>query len=150
MVKQLAHIALFIALIGQFILTPAMAMPRYLHASSHISQHQGMAQHHKQTSHSLESNHAHHHSAKLQTSDSMAVNCASDMPNLNLGKVDCDALCEILGAGNCVSHCISAPAIIDQQQIAVTQPASTASMPTAFWSLQTVELSSVNPPPIRL
>ena len=140
--KQITYLVFFIALVGQFILSPAMAMPKYLHASSHAAQHIE-----PQASHS-----------QILLTDSLApslsadtqMNCDSEMPDLSVVKIDCDALCDILGAGNCVSHCVSAPGIIEQHQLSPLSPNSTASVQTSFWSLQTVELSSGNPPPISI
>ncbi|WP_299802813.1 hypothetical protein [uncultured Shewanella sp.] len=140
--KQIVYLVFFIALVGQFILSPAMAMPKYLHASSHAAQHNEPQASHTQTI--LANSLASSHSADTQ------MNCDSDMPNLSLIKIDCDALCDILGAGNCVSHCVSAPGIIEQHQLSLISPNSTASVQTSFWSPQTVELSSSNPPPISI
>ena len=140
--KQIAYLVFFIALVGQFILSPAMAMPKYLHASSHAAQHLEPQASQAQTL--LASSLASSYSTDTQ------MNCDSEMASLSLVKVDCDALCEILGAGNCVSHCVSAPGIIEQHQLRLVTSNSTASIQTSFWSLQTVELSSGNPPPISI
>ncbi|ABV89294.1 hypothetical protein [Shewanella pealeana] len=140
--KQIAYLVFFIALVGQFILSPAMAMPKYLHASSHAEQHIEPQASHLQTL--LTDSFA----SSLGADEQM--NCDSEMPNLSLVKIDCDALCDILGAGNCVSHCVSAPGIIEQHQLSLNYLNSTASVQTSFWSPQTVELSSANPPPISI
>ncbi|ABZ74859.1 conserved hypothetical protein [Shewanella halifaxensis HAW-EB4] len=142
--KQIAYLAFFIVLVGQFILSPAMAMPKYLHASSHTYQH-------------IESQSSLVSTPPLITESNTLsdiadsqMNCASKVLNLTLVNIDCDALCEMLGASDCVSSCVSAPGIVEQEQLPLTAQSSIASLQTIFWSLQTAELSSVNPPPISL
>ncbi|MEZ9198340.1 hypothetical protein [Shewanella sp. 10N.286.54.B9] len=142
MYKRFAYLALLISLVGQFLLAPAMAMPKFLHASSH-------AQHHVQQqpiNQSVDS--IPFHSSEYADQDSSS--CASSTVNINASVVDCDALCEILGAGDCVSQCVSTPAIIEQMQINITSPAVAQSVQSIFWSPQTAEHSLVNPPPIAL
>ncbi|MCG9731619.1 hypothetical protein L1D44_17635 [Shewanella sp. Isolate13] len=142
--KQITFLAFFIALIGQFILSPAMAMPKFLHASSHASQHIE-SQVSQTQSEALDAN--------TLTASFLAdsqMNCASKMPNLNLDNIDCDALCKMLGANDCASSSVSAPGIVEQAQLMLIAQSSMASLQTAFWSLQTAELSSLNPPPIGL
>ncbi len=138
--KQIVYLVFFIALIGQFILSPAMAMPKYLHASSHAAHHIE-----PQASQVLLAN-----SLTSALSSELQMHCDSDISSLSVVKIDCDALCEIVGAGNCISHCVSAAGIIEQHQLSLTSPNSTASVQSIFWSLQTVELSSSNPPPISI
>ena len=153
--KQIAYLAFFITLVAQFVLSPAMAMPKFLHASSHALHQQAMAvnamkgvtaapNHLSATTPFNDSSLA----AELQGDD--AMNCASNTVNLTLPKIDCEALCDILGAENCASHGASAPGIIEQHLLAFNEPSSLASIQTRFWSLQTVELASTNPPPIPL
>ncbi|MGS0681480.1 hypothetical protein ACVBIL_09990 [Shewanella sp. 125m-7] len=143
--KQIAYLAFFISLVGQFLLSPAMAMPKFLHASSHITQQQ------LETKSILQSPALALLEAQLSSEHQTGatINCDSKMPNVNFAKVDCDALCEMLGASDCVSSSVSAPGIVEQEQLMLTAQSSMASLQTRFWSLQTVDLSSVNPPPIH-
>ncbi|GIU29723.1 hypothetical protein L2719_08435 [Shewanella schlegeliana] len=147
--KQVIYLAFFIALIGQFILSPAMAMPKFLHASSHASQHIKSHASLEQSKALAANTSSAQHATDSLLADSQ-MNCTSKMPNLNLANIDCDALCEMLGASDCISSCVSAPGIVEQEQLMLIAQSSMASLQTAFWSLQTAELSSINPPPISL
>ncbi|MCL1051634.1 hypothetical protein L2755_18650 [Shewanella abyssi] len=141
--KRIAYLALLISLVGQFLLSPAMAMPKFLHASSHASQH---IQQIEQASLPLEQVLI----SSMGTSNQETSSCGSSMPSINASTVDCDALCEILAAGDCVSHYISTPAIIEQEQFNLAVQQTAQSLQTAFWSPQTAEQASINPPPIKL
>lgn len=138
--KRITYLALLISLVGQFLLTPAMAMPKYLHASSHTSQH---VQQVELTS--LPINPALVSEISIHQD---AGNCGSAMLSANSSPLDCDALCQILGAGDCLSHCISSPAIMEQDLLSLFPQQAGQSLQTLFWSPQTAEKSSVNPPPI--
>ncbi|MEZ9819708.1 hypothetical protein AB4238_03630 [Shewanella sp. 10N.286.45.A1] len=142
MYKRFAYLALLISLVGQFLLSPAMAMPKFLHASSHAQQDIQQPLSMTPVQPVLLS------SAVLANQDS--THCGNSSPSINTSMVDCDALCEMLGAGDCVSHCISTPAIIEQTQIYLTPLTAGQSLQTVFWSPQTAEQSLVNPPPIAL
>jgi hypothetical protein len=143
MCKRIAYLALLISLVGQFLLSPAMAMPKFLHASSHPSQH---VQQIERASLPLDQVLI----SSMGVSNQETTSCGSRIPSINISTVDCDALCEILGAGDCLSHCISSPAIIEQGQLNLDPQQAGQSLQTAFWSPQTAEKSSVNPPPITL
>ncbi|RTR28897.1 hypothetical protein [Shewanella atlantica] len=171
MSKQLAHLVLIISLVGQFLLTPAMAMPSLLHAFSH-------------TQMSLISGSEHSDSelsnSELMSAETIPVVADQTLPNDNLHSstnidtapeqtmthgqkdcdmamsglsnhdgptIDCDALCEMMGPGDCVSHCASATGILTQPQIDLISQVSSDRVQSGSWSTQTVELSSSNPPP---
>lgn len=142
MYKRFAYLALLISLVGQFLLSPAMAMPKFLHASSH-------AQQNIQQPLSITPAQPVLLSSTVQVNQD-STHCGNSSPSINTSMVDCDALCEMLGAGDCVSHCISTPAIIEQTQLCLTPLKTGQSLQTVFWSPQTAELSLVNPPPIAL
>ena len=142
MYKRFAYLALLISLVGQFLLSPAMAMPKFLHASSH-------AQHDIQQQLTTAVDEL--HSLELtQQANQHTDNCSNSGVSINTNMLNCDTLCELLAAGDCVSHCVSAPAIIEQLQLNLTPPAVVQSLQTGFWSPQTAEQSIVNPPPIAL
>ncbi|MCL1056569.1 hypothetical protein L2729_01005 [Shewanella gelidimarina] len=143
MCKRIAYLALLISLVGQFLLSPAMAMPKFLHASSHASQH---VQQIELTQ--LPINPVLISSIAVTHQDT--TSCGSTMLSINTSMLDCDALCEILGMGDCVSHCVSIPAIIEQDQLNLSSQQAGQSLQTVFWSPQTAEQSSANPPPISL
>ncbi|MGS0726885.1 hypothetical protein ACVBKF_11890, partial [Shewanella sp. 0m-11] len=147
----------FISLVGQFILSPAMAMPKFLHASSHVYQPHVSENNQPQAS-LIPTAVLIAESFRLPHIADSQISCDSTAPNLDLDglgdfslvEIDCDALCELLGADNCVSHYVSAPGIMEQEQFTTSAQSSTASVQTVFWSLQTAELSPINSPPISL
>ncbi|MGS0676594.1 hypothetical protein [Shewanella sp. 30m-9] len=155
--KQIVYLAFFISLVGQFILSPAMAMPKFLHASSHVYQPHVSENNQPQAS-LIPTAELIAESFRLPHIADSQISCDSTAPNLDLDglgdfslvEIDCDALCELLGADNCVSHYVSAPGIMEQEQFTTSAQSSTASVQTVFWSLQTAELSPINPPPISL
>ncbi|MCL1138141.1 hypothetical protein [Shewanella pneumatophori] len=158
--KQIAYLAFFIALLGQFILAPAMAMPKYLSASSHTHTQQDTATpksrlipaeiiqaHGLSLSHTANDDLEMLQLASINPSDNNP-DCDPQAVQLSQLTIDCDKVCEQLAAGNCISHCASAPGIIDHSQLAISIQSSSKSIQANFWSLQTVELASKNPPPI--
>ncbi|MGS0693151.1 hypothetical protein [Shewanella sp. 0m-4] len=155
--KQIVYLAFFISLVGQFILSPAMAMPKFLHASSHVYQPHVSENNQPQAS-LIPTAVLIAESFRLPHIADSQISCDSTAPNLDLDglgdfslvEIDCDALCELLGADNCVSHYVSAPGIMEQEQFTTSAQSSTASVQTVFWSLQTAELSPINSPPISL
>lgn len=160
MSKQLAHLVLIISLVGQFLLTPAMAMPSLLHAFSH-------------TKMMTLDNHSDEMMVQLSTpQQSAAVNqvlllsrssidtssseqsCDMMMSNMQMSDdsgvvIDCDALCEMMSAGDCVSHCASATGILIQAQFSHSLPESSTAIQTSSWSKQTAESTPFTPPPMR-
>ncbi|QFU20620.1 hypothetical protein FM038_001165 [Shewanella eurypsychrophilus] len=162
MTKQLAHLVLIISLVGQFLLTPAMAMPSFLHAFTHaemthddsselmpvIQQSPTLTSSMMQSSivdATTFSNEAGIMKHGEQDCDMMVSNMSSNDSDI---LIDCDALCEMIAAGDCVSHCASTTGILIQAQFTLTTPESSAPVQTLSWSTQTAELASVNPPPI--
>jgi len=160
MSKQLAHLVLIISLVGQFLLSPAMAMPNLLHAFSHaqmspfsdskLSDSELMPAEampvviNKTQSNSSLPEDANQAMTHGQQDCDMAMSglSSNDGPT-----IDCGALCEMLGAGNCASHCTSATGILTQPQISLMSPETSVRVQSGSWSPQTVELSSSNPPP---
>lgn len=148
MSKQLAHLVLIISLVGQFLLTPAMAMPSLLHAFSHTQMSSmlhsdeppvAIPSDNLTTPHDIEKAMTHGQQDCDMAMSGLKVN---DSPT-----IDCDALCEMMGAGDCVSHCASATGILTQPQINLISQVSSDRVQSGSWSTQTVELSSSNPPP---
>lgn len=155
MSKQLAHLVLIISLVGQFLLSPAMAMPSLLHAFSHsqmslLSDSELMptvampvVTNQTQSNNSLPAD-ADQAMTHGQQDCDMTM---SGLSNNDGPAIDCDALCEMMGAGNCASHCTSATGILTQPQISLISPETSGRVQSGSWSTQTVELSSSNPPP---
>lgn len=160
MSKQLAHLVLIISLVGQFLLTPAMAMPSLLHAFSHTQM--VTMDHHSGEMATLlstpqqsalldqmlpQSNTSTDISSSEQSCDMMMSNMQmSDDAGL---VIDCDALCEMMSAGECASHCASATGILIQAKFALSLPESSAPIQTGSWSKQTTEPAPFTPPPIQ-
>lgn len=141
MSKQLAYLAFLVALVSQFILSPAMAMPKFLQTIAH-----GSVVTTLETTPFKQQLITHTALSHLtqETDD-----CTTKAPS-HLSQADCDPLCEMITTGDCAYHCVSAPGIIDQSQLILVSQNSIASLQTASWSLQTVELSTKNPPPITV
>lgn len=166
MTKQLAYLVLIISLVGQLLLTPAMAMPSFLHAFAH-AQMSNMTHDEAplplltsiKQSPTLLPSMVNTSLEAAQDSSSSKVPMAHgeqdcDMMMSNLAGssrdilIDCDALCEMMGAGDCVSHCASATGILIQAQFTLISPVSTAPVQNSPWATQTADLASLNPPPI--
>ncbi|MBW8185310.1 hypothetical protein [Shewanella nanhaiensis] len=156
MSKQLAHLVLIISLVGQFLLTPAMAMPRLLHTYSHTQM--NAMEHNSDINTEILATQLQSEFPPLQTltltnspdseqSCSTMVNIKKSS-NLDIS-IDCDALCEMMGVGECISHCSSATGILIQAHISLLSPESSGPIQTGFWSTQTAEPAPFNPPPIR-
>ncbi|WP_076413393.1 hypothetical protein [Shewanella sp. UCD-KL12] len=158
MTKQLAHLVLIISLVGQFMLTPAMAMPSFLHAFTHAQMSQ--MDHGDNAMKTLEP-------ALQQSPTPNAIESISDtdivmqhgekdcdmvVSNMSANNsdilIDCDALCEMMGAGDCISHCASATGILLQAQFDISSPESDGKVQTLSWSTQTIDPVHPNPPPI--
>lgn len=150
--KQIAYLAFLVTIMGQFILAPVMAMPKYLIAPPHSMAQQSATIQQSLTQATLFNQATQLDNLHEATSIAQANNSENCDSNLSLHqsiKVDCDAVCEQLTASNCVSHCISTPGITDDSQLSLLISNSSSRIQTHFWSLQTVELSSKNPPPIN-
>ncbi|MFT5235672.1 MAG: hypothetical protein ACI90A_001035 [Shewanella sp.] len=160
MSKQLAHLVLIISLVGQFLLTPAMAMPSLLHAFSH-TQMVTMDHHSSKMTDRLSTP---QQSAQLdnmlpQSNTPLDISsgeqsCDMMMPNMQMSDnagavIDCDALCEMMSSGECASHCASATGILIQAKFALALPESSAPIRTGSWSKQTAEPAPFTPPPIQ-
>jgi|GEM_PF-6338578 len=157
MSKQLAHLVLIISLVGQFLLTPAMAMPSLLHAFSHAqmaltsdselmpAETMPIVTDQTQSNDSPTRSHA---TKNTMTHGQQDCDMAMSGLNNNDGPtIDCNALCEMMGAGNCASHCASATGILTQPQISLISPKTSGRVQSGSWSTLTAELSSSNPPP---
>lgn len=156
--KQIAYLAFLVTIMGQFILAPVMAMPKYLVANTHSMAQQNATIQPPLTQATLfnQATQLHNvnaidnlHEATSIAQTNNSENCDSNVSLHQSIKVDCDAVCEQLTASNCVSHCISTPGITDDSQLSLLISNSSSRIQTHFWSLQTVELSSKNPPPIN-
>ncbi|AQS35501.1 hypothetical protein Sps_00281 [Shewanella psychrophila] len=165
MLKQITHLVLIISLVGQFLLTPVMAMPRFLHAFTHshmaemgssdASMKMSMGQ--VQQSSTLTSKFTSPSDSDTGSKAEMIMKhgekeCDMMVANLTTSDsdilIDCDALCEMMGSGGCISHCASASGILIQAQFSLSSPESNGKVQTLSWSAQTSDLATFNPPPI--
>ncbi len=165
MSKQLAHLVLIISLVGQFLLSPAMAMPSLLHAFSHsqmsLLSNSELSESELSDSELMPTEAMPVVTNQTQSNNSLPADAdqamthgqqdcdmaMSGLSNNDGPTIDCDALCEMMGAGNCASHCTSATGILTQPQISLISPETSGRVQSGSWSTQTVELSSSNPPP---
>ncbi|WP_227993173.1 hypothetical protein [Shewanella sp. YLB-07] len=163
--KQITHLVLIISLVGQFMLTPVMAMPRFLHAfthahmsemdSSNIPMKMSMGQ--ALQSSTIESQVTYFSDSDTGSKAEMVMThgekeCDMMVASMSTSDsdilIDCDALCEMMGAGGCISHCASASGILIQAQFSLSSPESSGKVQTLSWSTQTADLATFNPPPI--
>ena len=159
MLKQITHLVLIISLVGQFMLTPVMAMPRFLHAFTHAhmaemnssdtSMKMSSSTFTSQATYSSDSNTGSKAEMVMKHGekecDMMVANMMTSDSDI---LIDCDALCEMMGEGGCVSHCASASGILIQAQFSLAPPESNGKVQTLSWSTQTTDLATFNPPPI--
>ena len=126
------YILLFISLLGQFLLTPAMAMPDMLYSLS--QQHsQGAVQ-----SNISRVSHSSIDSLYAQQSDFVANN----------GSFDCEALCQELASGHCKTHGGCSVGLHNDAIFVSPNSRLHARIIAPTWSIKTVTLHIVNPPPI--
>ena len=165
MLKQITHLVLIISLVGQFMLTPVMAMPRFLHAFTHAhmsemdnsntSMKMSMGQapqsstFNSQVTYSSDASSTQKNEMGMKHGekecDMVIANMTASDGNL---LIDCDALCEMMGAGECISHCANASGILIQAPLSPSSPESSDKVHTLSWSTQTAEPATFNPPPI--
>ncbi|MEC4727937.1 hypothetical protein HWQ46_20590 [Shewanella sp. D64] len=161
MSKQLTYLVLIISLVGQLLLTPAMAMPSLLHAFSHV-QMMTVDNHSSEMIKLLSTPHqstllvpVSSHSNTTVESIHNQQSCGMIISNIPMPAdvgitIDCDALCEMMGSGDCVSHCANATGILIQAQFALVLPESSAAIQTRSWSTQTAEPVPFTPPPMQI
>ena len=125
-----------------------MAMPKYLVTNTHSVAQQNTTIQPSLTQATLFNQATQLDNLHEATSIAQANNSENCDSNATI-KVDCNAVCEQLTASNSVSHCISTPGITDDSQLTLLIGNLSSSIQTHFWSLQTVELSSKNSPPIN-
>ncbi|QDF76811.1 MULTISPECIES: hypothetical protein [Shewanella] len=137
MTRILGKLVLIIALLGQFILTPAMAMPSALVATMHSGQ---MSGHMQMTQTEMPSQNELGRVMSHQ-GEPCQMSGVSEL-------VDCEALCAAIGPGDCVSHCASILGALDASVPSLAVPDHSGPIVTSAWSLQTAELTPLSPPPI--
>ena len=136
MAKQIIHLLLFIALVGQNLLSPAMAMPDFLHSMSHKSV---LLQ---------EANSQQRDESRQTVSTSIPDTKTSASPDHLQGLVQCDLACIILASGHCVTHCASMTGIFSQSCFDLIPTTSSERVPNRLWSIQTADAAQVYRPPI--
>ncbi len=133
MAKRIIELVLLIALVGQNLLSPAMAAPEFLH----VVEHQQSAQTLSNVSLFEQS----------QVSSNELAKAALALQQLALS--ECDLPCTILASGHCVSHCLALTGIFIHPAPNLIQPASSEKIHSQSWSVQAVDISQVYRPPIR-
>ena len=145
MIVNLAKALLIIALMGQFILTPAMAMPSALLTLLHGQ--------HEMTAMSVGDNSR--SGAQSMVDEAMMAMSHGDEPCMHLtadskllSMIDCQAVCDALGSGNCMAHCASTLGSLFEPNLLVISIDLGGTIDSASWSLQTADLVQTSPPPI--
>ncbi|MFV7770089.1 hypothetical protein [Shewanella marisflavi] len=145
MTRILGKLVLIIALLGQFILTPAMAMPSALVATMPsalvATMHSGQMSGHMQMTQTEMPSQNELGRVMSHQGEPCQMSGVSQL-------VDCEALCAAIGPGDCVSHCASILGALDASVPSLAVPDHSGPIVTSAWSLQTAELTPLSPPPI--
>lgn len=155
MLKRLTHLFLVISLLGQFLLTPAMALPDLLHT---VSQNQIGTSVPSSSSYSspsiysnmIDSETADSETAYLQIAQSQqhkpgkSVQLAEFEPSFVL---DCELFCQEVASGHCISHGSCAPGLHSFVSLALQINLESKKIVEPTWSVKTTILHIVNPPP---
>ncbi|MCG9713855.1 hypothetical protein L1D29_13615 [Shewanella insulae] len=144
MTRILGKFVLIIALLGQFILTPAMAMPSALMSLMHGGQMEMALDKHMDMS--LDVAQASHGAVSGQ----MPMSHQGEPCKMSTGSelVDCEALCAAMGPGDCMTHCASILGNLSAAVPSLTIHPLSGPIVISAWSLQTADLTPLSPPPI--
>ncbi|QYK12649.1 hypothetical protein K0I63_18300 [Shewanella rhizosphaerae] len=151
MTRIFGKFVLIIALLGQFILTPAMAMPSALMSLMHgghmeMALDQGdMRLAHNMNPEMAPSTQA---SAKYETGMQMSHQGEPCKMSGDNSLVDCEALCAAMGPGDCMTHCASTLGNLSAAVPSLTIQPLSGPIVISGWSLQTADLTPLSPPPI--
>ena len=132
LLKAITHILLLISLLGQFLLTPAMALPDMLHT---LSQQHSISSAPRSTLLSTVSN----------VSD--VYDFKSNIATNNI-TFDCEALCQELASGQCTTHGGCSVGLHNDVIVVSQNSLQRERIIAPTWSIKTVTLHIVNPPPI--
>ncbi|GIU12449.1 hypothetical protein [Shewanella sp. MBTL60-007] len=151
MARRIAHWVLLISLLGQFLLTPAMALPDQLHL---LGQHQlqQLEEHLQQsvTQTDIEPSLA---KGELSLNDMSAAIKDLSLYNLvaeigeQVSTTLCEASCQMLSSGHCTNHSSCAPGLGSMCVLLLKQNISQEQIDGPSWSVKTVKLHVVTPPP---
>ncbi|MCL1057190.1 hypothetical protein L2729_04180 [Shewanella gelidimarina] len=143
MIKGLTHWVLLISLVGQFLLSPAMALPDMLHTldKSDIQIQQRLTDTGKtslqidlsSTASSIETQYGEHG----YLSDSRYIYGAN-----------CDDVCQVLASGHCTTHGHCPIGLHLFTDLFPIQDKLEGKIYESSWPIKTVTLHIVNPPPI--
>ncbi|WP_299805582.1 hypothetical protein [uncultured Shewanella sp.] len=144
MARHLTHWVLLFSLLGQFLLTPAMALPDQLHQlEDHLPQSIVLSD--------IEANFVKN---ELAQNDVSATNKASSLFSLiaeigdQVNNSICEASCQMLASGHCMNHSTCAPGLGSMCVLSLKQNISRGGVDGPSWSVKTVKLHIVTPPPI--
>ncbi|MBR9728304.1 hypothetical protein ACFOD0_13985 [Shewanella intestini] len=132
MKKRMVYFTLLLSLLGQFILTPAMAMPKFLHS---------VAMGQMQMMHNMPMTTSMPHAIKGQHS----TECHQHM-KIAASQINCSALCANMGHINFIAHF---PSVINIDIFALSSISSPQSdvIHLAGWTALTAEQSRLSRPP---
>ncbi len=135
-------------------LSPVMAMPRFLHSVTNVSEidnlNPSMLMH---QSSNLTSQITIPADTDTDSKTYMVIKHGEKVCNMmttnktvSNTRIKCNALCKMICAGRCVSHGTSV--ILIETQLSLSSPESNDKVQTLSWSAQTSDLTPPNPPPI--
>ncbi|MCG9730235.1 hypothetical protein L1D44_10275 [Shewanella sp. Isolate13] len=157
MARRFAHWVLLFSLLGQFLLTPAMALPDQLHqfGQSYL---QEFEQHLQQSAVQLNSepsitdsrvspnDASYTHIDPSLFSDNL-FNLVADFGE-QVNALLCEASCQMLSSGHCTNHSSCAPGLASPCVLSLKQNIGQEQIDGPSWSVKTFKLHVVTPPPI--
>ncbi|MBL4912951.1 hypothetical protein [Shewanella schlegeliana] len=154
MARHLAYWVLLFSLLGQFLLTPAMALPDQLHRLGQVHLQEPLQQ-----------------SPILFNSELSIVDSSGAVADASATQIDsslfsnqlfslvaefgeqvsaslCEASCQMLSSGHCTSHSSCAPGLASMGILSLKQNIGQGRVDGPSWPVKTVKLHVVTPPPI--
>ncbi|MCL1048600.1 hypothetical protein L2755_02980 [Shewanella abyssi] len=146
MLKRITHLFLVISLLGQFLLTPAMALPDLLHTVSKNQSATSESYPQQFSSVSADSNVIDFVIVASETAESQQQLAQFGDLDTNY-PLDCETFCQQLASGHCTTHGGCASGLHHLVSLALQFNLESERIIDPLWSVKTVTLHIVNPPP---
>ncbi|WP_299790521.1 hypothetical protein [uncultured Shewanella sp.] len=124
MIQRIVQVVLLITLIGQSLLSPALATHDLMHSLSPVVE-----------------------EAQPISFGTSSDAVGSSTPS-NISVFNCADACTMLASGHCVSHCVSMTGIFIEPSLTKYRPTRSPQNSAALWSAQTTDPLPINRPPI--
>ncbi|QQX79665.1 hypothetical protein JK628_19450 [Shewanella sp. KX20019] len=147
MLKRITHLFLVISLLGQFLLTPAMALPDLLHTASKNQTAASELYLQRTSSASAQAKLINFFSVDSEITESQQQ--LAQLGDLESDYVlDCETFCQELASGHCTTHGGCTSGLYHLVSLALQFNLESERVADPLWSVKTVTLHIVNPPPI--